>query len=51
MHLQMHLLVDYDRELTQKKNVRGAVYNPELYAAVSELAHGLFDGLPLPEAF
>jgi chromosome partitioning protein len=48
---QMHMLVDYNRELTQKKDVRGTVYNPELYAAVSELALGFFDIPALPEAF
>jgi hypothetical protein len=48
---QIHLLIDYNRELTMTKNIRGAVYNPELYTAVSELAGGFFDTLTMPEVF
>jgi chromosome partitioning protein len=49
---QIHLIVDYHRKLTGVKGVPGAVYNPALYRAVTELAGCFFDeALEIPEAF
>jgi len=49
---QIHLLVDYHKKLTSAKGFSGAVYNPDLYKAIVELAGGFFDGeLEPPEAF
>jgi chromosome partitioning protein len=49
---QIHLVVDYHRKLTNKKGLPGAVYNPVLYRAVTELAGCFFDeALTIPEAF
>jgi len=49
---QVHLIVDYHKDLTCKKGVPGAVYNPDLYKAVVELAGCFFDGeLHVPEVF
>jgi chromosome partitioning protein len=49
---QVHLIVDYHKDLTCKKGTPGAVYNPELYKAVMELASCFFDGdLLIPEVF
>jgi chromosome partitioning protein len=49
---QIHLLVDYRKQLTCSKGVPGAVYNPALYKAVAELAGGFFDDeLQIPEVF
>jgi chromosome partitioning protein len=49
---QVHLIVDYHKDLTCKKGVSGAVYNPDLYKAVVELAGCFFDGeRHVPEVF
>jgi len=49
---QIRLIIDYHRNLTTAKNIPGAVYNPDLYKAVSELAGCFFDeGLKIPEVF
>jgi chromosome partitioning protein len=48
---QIHLLVDYHKQITSTRRVPGAVYNPDLYKAVTELAGCFFDGLNIPEAF
>jgi chromosome partitioning protein len=49
---QIHLVVDYQKKLSGVKGNAGAVYNPELYSAVAELAGCFFDAFPiLPEAF
>ena len=48
----VHLIVDYHKDLTCKKGAPGAVYNPDLYKAVVELAGCFFDGeLHVPEVF
>ena len=49
---QIHLLVDYHKSLTCSKGFSGAVYNPDLYKAVTELA-GCFcdEKLFIPEVF
>jgi chromosome partitioning protein len=49
---QIHLLVDYHKSLTCAKGNSGAVYNPDLYRAVTELA-GCFcdEELQIPEVF
>jgi len=49
---QVHLIVDYHKDLTCKKGLPSVVYNPDLYKAVSELASCFFDGdLQVPEVF
>lgn len=49
---QIHLLVDYHKGLTAAKGHSGAVYNPDLYRAISELAGCFFDyELNIPEVF
>jgi len=49
---QIHLIVDYHKNLTNIKGNPGAVYNPDLYKAVSELASCFFDEpLNIPEVF
>jgi chromosome partitioning protein len=49
---QIHLVVDCHKKLTDKKGVPGAVYNPGLYRAVTELAGCFYDEpLPFAEAF
>jgi chromosome partitioning protein len=49
---QIHLVVDYHKKLTNKQGVQGAVYHPELFNAVSELAACFFEEtLSVPEAF
>jgi chromosome partitioning protein len=49
---QVHLIVDYHKDLTCKKGAPGAVYNPDMYKAVVELAGCFFDGeLHVPEVF
>jgi chromosome partitioning protein len=49
---QIHLLVDYHKALTCSKGNPGAVYNPDLYKAVTELAGCLFkEDLVIPEVF
>jgi len=49
---QIHLIIDYHRNLTNAKGNFGAVYNPDLYKAVSELAGCFFDDeLKIPEVF
>jgi len=49
---QIHLLVDYHKNLTCSKGKSGAVYNPDLYRAVTELAGCFFDEeLRFPEVF
>jgi len=49
---QIHLVVDYHKQLTGFKGKTGAVYNPDLYGAICELA-GCFleEPLTIPEAF
>jgi chromosome partitioning protein len=39
---QIHLIVDYHKDLTSVKGKSGVVYNPELYKAVTELAGCFF---------
>jgi len=49
---QIHLLIDYHKKLSWIKGISGAVYNPDLYKAVSELAGCFFDEeLNIPEVF
>jgi len=49
---QIHLLIDYHKLLTCTKGLPGAIYNPDLYKAVAELAGCFFDDeLQSPEAF
>ncbi|MDR1507215.1 MAG: AAA family ATPase [Treponema sp.] len=49
---QIHQLIDYRRKITGEFNVSGAVFCPELYNAVTELAGCFFDEtLSIPEAF
>jgi chromosome partitioning protein len=49
---QIHLLVDYRKSLTCAKGTPGAVYNPDLYRTITELAGCFFDGdLSVPEVF
>ena len=49
---QIHLIVDYHKNLTCVKGISGAVYNPDLYKAVVELSGCFFDeDLHIPEAF
>jgi chromosome partitioning protein len=49
---QIHLVVDYHKKLAAQKGVPGAVYNPDLYRAVAELAGCFCDGpLAFAEAF
>jgi len=49
---QIHLLVDYHKNLTNTKGNAGAVYNPDLYQAITELAGCFFDDpLIIPEMF
>jgi len=49
---QIHLIIDYHKNLTCSKGTPGAVYNPDLYKAVSELAGCFFDEeLQIPEVF
>jgi chromosome partitioning protein len=47
----IHLLVDYHKCLSCRKGAPNAVYNPDLYKAVSELASCFFEYLNIPEAF
>ena len=48
----IHLIVDYHKNLACKNGAPGAVYNPDLYKAVVELAGCFFDGeLHVPEVF
>ena len=49
---QIRLIVDYHKNLTGTKGIPGAVYNPVLYKAISELAGCFFDEeLTIPEVF
>jgi chromosome partitioning protein len=49
---QIHLIVDSYKSLTCTKNTPGAVYNPDLYRAVTELSGCFFDeALNIPEVF
>jgi len=49
---QIHLLVDYQRKLTNVRGGSGTVYNPDLYRAITELAGCFSEGeLEIPEAF
>jgi chromosome partitioning protein len=49
---QIHLLVDYHKKLTNVQGSSGAVYNPDLYRAITELAGCFSDSeLEIPEAF
>jgi len=49
---QIHLVVDYHKNLTCTKGTPAAVYNPDLYKAISELAGCFFDEeLNIPEVF
>ena len=49
---QIHLIVDYHKKLTCTRGISGAVYNPDLYKAVSELAGCFFNSeLTIPEVF
>jgi hypothetical protein len=49
---QIHQFVDYGKKLSCKTGIRGAVYNPPLYNAITELAGCFFDEpLIFPEAF
>jgi len=49
---QIHLIIDYHKSLTNAKGTPGAVYNPDLFNAVSGLAGCFFDEeLKIPEAF
>lgn len=49
---QIHLIVDYHKQLTRTKGIPAAVYNPDLYKAISELAGCFFDDeLTIPEVF
>jgi chromosome partitioning protein len=48
----IHLLIDYKKKLSGTKGLQNAVYNPDLYRAVAELAGCFFDEeLNFPEAF
>jgi len=48
----VHLIVDYHKNLTCKKGTPGVVYNPDLYKAIVELSSCFFDGkLDVPEVF
>jgi len=48
----IHLIVDYHKKLSCQKSVPNAVYNPDLYKAVVELAGCFFDEkLQIPEVF
>jgi chromosome partitioning protein len=49
---QIHLIVDYHKNLSRTKGIQNAVYNPDLYNAVVELASCFVDGeLDVPEVF
>ena len=49
---QIHLIVDYHRDLTCNKGIHGAVYNPDLYKAITGLAGCFFyEELEIPEVF
>ena len=49
---QIHQLIDYHKALACTKGNTGAVYNPDLYKAITELADCFFDeGLVIPEVF
>jgi len=49
---QIHLIVDYHKDLTCAKGKIGAVYNSDLYKSIAELAGCFFDGtLSIPEVF
>ena len=52
---QIHLIIDYHKTLTCTKGSTGAVYNPDLYKAIRELAGCFFDEelaeLTVPEVF
>jgi chromosome partitioning protein len=48
----IHLIIDYHKNLTCTKGIPNAVYNPDLYKAVKELAGCFFDyELDIPEVF
>jgi chromosome partitioning protein len=49
---QVHQVIDYHKQLSGSPGIAGAVHNPELYKAISELAGCFFDeALTIPEAF
>jgi chromosome partitioning protein len=49
---QIHLVIDYHKSLTNVKGNSSAVYNPDLYKAIKELAGCFFDEeLKIPEVF
>jgi chromosome partitioning protein len=49
---QIHLIVDYHKRLTGTKGIPGAVYNPDLFNAISVLAGCFFEEvLTIPEVF
>jgi len=46
------MLIDYHKNLSKTKGISNAVYNPDLYKAVVELAGCFVDGeLDVPEVF
>jgi chromosome partitioning protein len=48
----IHQVVDYQKKLTRIQGLHGAVYCPELFNAIAELAGCFFDEpLPIPEVF
>lgn len=49
---QIHQVIDYRKKLTCREKIPGAVFNPDLYSAVKELAGCFFDeALDVPEVF
>ena len=48
---QIHLIIDYHKNLTCTKGTPGAVHNPVLYNAIKNLAGCFFDDLCVPEVF
>ena len=49
---QIHLIIDYHKQLSCTKGLPGAVYNPELYRSITNLAGCFFDAeLNIPEVF
>jgi len=52
---QIHMLVDYHKKLTKSKSITGAVYNPALYEAITQLAFCFVEHseepFEFPEAF
>jgi chromosome partitioning protein len=49
---QIHQVIDYQKQLSHSPRIAGAVCNPELYNAITQLAGSFFDeSFKLPEAF